>query len=111
MIATTSCICLAIGHFLIGISRDELTFGAGLVFTASGSGFPIALRSMLTILVPTRSLGALYTIMSVVDSSAIALAGPLLAVLYHMSLSLGHAWFGLPYFVTSGLHVAAYFGI
>jgi hypothetical protein len=102
---------LAAGYLFIGASAEPVVFALGLAFTSLGTGFLIALRSMMTSLVPPQSTSALYTTISVVHGTAAAAAGPVFAFLFKTGLSMAVRWSGLPYFAAGTIHVAALLGI
>ena len=81
----------------------------GLTIYTFGAGFPPILRSLITAVVEshhaskTIDIGRLYAIISVMEGVGSLVAGPGMAWIFTLGLSLGKTWVGLPYAVAAGL--------
>ncbi|PVH96198.1 MFS general substrate transporter [Periconia macrospinosa] len=95
------------GHLLLFLANNPTVLVSGLITTALGSSFLITLRSTLTSLVPATSVGALYAAVSIAHGLGIMVAGPLIALIFHWGMVIGNGWLGLPFLVTSLLHLLA----
>ncbi|RAH84630.1 hypothetical protein BO86DRAFT_228083 [Aspergillus japonicus CBS 114.51] len=65
----------------------------------------------LTALVEPRSPSTVYTLIGVVSSVGMLIAGPLLAGMFHLGMVLGDVWVGLLFLVAAGFYALALAGI
>ncbi|MCJ1310721.1 hypothetical protein MMC25_004387 [Agyrium rufum] len=100
-ILRVSSIIELVGLTCIGFAPAPPLLLAGLCFTALGSGFRAALRSVLTSLVEAKYLTLLYTTLAVVDTVSMMLSGPMLTNLLRAGIKLGGTWMGLPFLIMS----------
>ncbi|RAK75329.1 uncharacterized protein BO72DRAFT_498260 [Aspergillus fijiensis CBS 313.89] len=61
-------------------------------------------RTLVASLVAPRSLSTVYTLIGVVSSVGMLIAGPLLAGMFHLGMVLGDLWVGLPFLVAAGFY-------
>ncbi|PYI35294.1 MFS multidrug transporter [Aspergillus indologenus CBS 114.80] len=85
--------------------------GLGIVVFSLGSSFLVTARTLVTALVEPRSLSTVYTLIGVVSSVGMLIAGPLLAGMFHLGMVLGDVWVGLPFLVAAGFYALALAGI
>ncbi|EMT63166.1 hypothetical protein FOC4_g10013381 [Fusarium odoratissimum] len=75
----------------------------GLVISTLGSGFAPTMRSLATSLVESRhpnatsDIGRLYALISVAEGIGSLVAGPGMALAFHVGMSWGQVWLGLPF--------------
>lgn len=68
-----------------------------------GTGFSASVRSLVTLMVASEHVPRLYTSIAISDTVGSLVAGPFLALIFHLGLGLGGAWIGLPFLVSAGM--------
>lgn len=106
-LARGSVVLLMFGAFIIGLAATPVLMIIGVGVLALGSGYTILIRSLLASVVEKHQIGTLYTIIGVLETVGILIAGPLLAFSYRVGLAWEGAWIGLPYIVAGGLFALA----
>lgn len=117
--------CLTLGALFMGLAPTSLRFIIGRRFSSwwhwtinstckntavivytGGSGFSVAMRSLLAALVAGDQLSLLFTIIAVFEAAALSTAAPLLQLLFSAGLQHGGLVMSLPF-----LAVAVLYGI
>ncbi|EXL98561.1 major facilitator superfamily domain-containing protein [Fusarium oxysporum II5] len=102
-IGKASIILLILGSFIIFSSQTAVGMMIGLVISTLGSGFAPTMRSLATSLVESRhpnatsDIGRLYALISVAEGIGSLVAGPGMALAFHVGMSWGQVWLGLPF--------------
>ncbi|KAL2262526.1 hypothetical protein VTK26DRAFT_1056 [Humicola hyalothermophila] len=96
-----------VGSLLVAVAAHGGLFSFGLIWLALGSGMTSVIRSLLNALVEEHHVGTLNSLVSLMETVGMILAGPLLAKALSVGLNLGGAWMGLPFFVAALLFVFA----
>lgn len=94
-------ILLVLGVSIIGLSTSIPVFTVGLLNVGFGSCFIVALRCVVTHLVPQEALGTLYTSIGLIQSLGMMAQGPVVAALFKQGLKIGVT--GLPYYFVACL--------
>jgi len=100
LVTRVSILFLTLGALVIGLAPNIGVFMIGLIALGLGSPFIIALRCVVTHLVPTESLGTLYTSIGLIQSLGMMAQGPVLAALFKQGLKVGIT--GMPYYFVAG---------
>lgn len=82
-----------------------------IVFYTFGTGYPHAMRSFLTSLLPKERITLLYTTMTVFEGLAALVASPLIGLTFSAGINIGGFAVALPFFVAAGLYALAAVGI
>lgn len=102
-LARASALAMCAGWWLVASAPNVPMFIIAIFVAMLGSGFALLVRSFMTSLVEPHNVAKLYTLISVIDTLGLMLAGPLLAGLFNTGLELGGAGLGLPFWFTGGL--------
>lgn len=78
-----------------------------LILYNAGCGYPAAMRSLVTALVPDDQLSILFTSITVFESIATLGAAPLLQLSYSWGVERGGLMQSVPYFITTALYCLA----
>lgn len=105
-LAHVSVTMLTCGSFVINFVDTSILMSFGLGFLTLGSGYNILVRSLLASLVESHQIGMLYTIIGVLKTVDILIAGPILAICFRTGMNCGEDWIGLP-FIMSGTFFAS----
>lgn len=76
-----------------------------------GTGFRVALRSLVTTIVETEhesqtsDIGRLYALISLMEGVGTLIAGPGMAWTFRLGIKLGQAWLGLPFALATLLFI------
>lgn len=81
-----------------------LTFETAVIVYTGGSGFSIAMRSLLTALVADDKLSLLFTTIAIFEASALLTAAPLLQLLFAEGLQHDGLLMSLPFFTVAILY-------
>ncbi|KAH7356776.1 major facilitator superfamily domain-containing protein [Rhexocercosporidium sp. MPI-PUGE-AT-0058] len=111
LLARASVIILVAGALFIAASPTiELTI-LGIIVWTLGTGFVALTRSVITTLVDQQHIGRLYAAVSVVETTASLVAGPLLGALYTLGLKWKGPWIGLPFYCLAGITFLSSIGV
>ena len=102
---------MLLGCLLIFVAPNLILLSLGVVVFGFGASFTVTARTLVTSLVDAASLSTIYTLISVMSSIGSLVAGPLLAVIYHLGMALGDVWLGLPFLFAAGLYGLALIAI
>ncbi|ATY67241.1 Major facilitator superfamily general substrate transporter [Cordyceps militaris] len=105
VLATLLVSCLTLGAIFMGLAPTSVTFIIAVIVYTGGSGFSVAMRSLLTALVTDDQLSLLFTTIAVFEASALLTAAPLLQFLFAKGLQYGGLMISLPFFT-----VAVFYG-
>ncbi|KAK4168770.1 major facilitator superfamily domain-containing protein [Cladorrhinum sp. PSN259] len=100
-LARWSVMIAIVGCLIIASAANGSLFCIGLVWFALGSGLTPLIRSLLNSLVEEQHIGIMNTLVGLMETAGLTMAGPLLAKSLSVGLELGGPWVGLP-FVTAG---------
>ncbi|KAH6647203.1 major facilitator superfamily domain-containing protein [Truncatella angustata] len=106
-LCTGSCILIAVGVAVVGVSQSPILMVAGVVVSALGSSLLVSLRSAMISLFPHTPMASLNAVAGMAQSLGILISGPVLAATYSWGLSQGGIWVGAPFLLASGLHFIA----
>lgn len=115
--------CLTLGALFVGLAPTSLSFiigrcssswrqqtinctykQAAVIVYTGGSGFSIAMRSLLAALVADDQLSLLFTTIAVFEAAALLTAAPLLQLLFSAGLQHGGLAMSLPFFAVAVLY-------
>lgn len=102
-LAQLSGILLSIGLAMTALAAIPAWYVTGLVISALGAGFFVFARSLVTQLVTPAQRSTLYAAIAVMQSLGSLVAGPLLASLFRVGLTMGRDKMGLPFLVAGVL--------
>lgn len=111
LIARGSVIILIAGSLFIAASPSIGFTILGIIVWTLGTGFIAHVRSVITTLVDQQHIGRLYAAVSVVETTAMLIAGPLLGVLYTWGLKWKGPWVGLPFYCLAGITLISSVGV
>lgn len=86
------------------------TVGVGIcamIVWTLGAGFSSLTRSLITTLVDQQHVGRLYAAISIVETTGMLVAGPIMAGLYALGLKWGGVWQGMPFLCLAVIAVVA----
>lgn len=106
-LARVSVFLLTLGAFVIGLADSPALMAVGLGAMALGSGYALLIRSLLASVVDKHQIGTLYTMIGVLETVGVLVAGPLLAASYRTGMDWEGAWVGLPYIMAGCLFASA----
>ncbi|MCJ1355488.1 MAG: hypothetical protein MMC33_005480 [Icmadophila ericetorum] len=92
------------GCFMIAFSPNIPSVVVGLVVYTLSVGLLGLVRSLITSFVETHHVARLYSIVSIVQTTGVIVAGPMLAGLFKLGFAFGGEWAGLPFLVGGGMH-------
>ncbi|KAF2258094.1 MFS general substrate transporter [Lojkania enalia] len=93
---------LAFGSLLFALSSEAVLIASISVLTL-GDGIEVALRSLLTSLIPPLHVSTIYTTIAVVSGAGGIIAGPILAMTFKAGIRAGGRWLALPFYVVAAL--------
>ena len=96
VLAQASGTVIAVGTLLLALPSAPLAM-AGLALFTLGLGFNTLCRVVVTALVDASQTGRLYTLISVLGAAGELSAGPCIAWLFKVGLSMGDGMAGLPF--------------
>ncbi|KAK3349092.1 major facilitator superfamily domain-containing protein [Lasiosphaeria hispida] len=111
LISRLSVAFFAIGSLVISLAPVVPLAALGIVIFAFGSGFSPAARSLATTFVHQDEAGLLYTALAITQTVGGLVAGPLLALSFRWSLSLGREWTGIPFTLVAGLFAGGFIAV
>lgn len=104
LVTRTTAVILLIGALIVAMAPNIPIFLIGVIGFGLGTPFAVALRCVVTHLVPAEALGTLYTSIGLIQSVGLMCQGPLVAALFKHGLKVGVM--GLPYYVIAGFMAA-----
>lgn len=111
LLARASVIILVIGALFIAASPTIGLTILGIIVWTLGTGFVGLIRSVITTFVDQQHIGRLYAAVSVVETTASLIAGPLLGALYTWGLKWKGQWIGLPFYCLAGITFISSIGV
>ncbi|KAH8896378.1 MFS general substrate transporter [Thozetella sp. PMI_491] len=91
------------GSLLIAFAAQIDILILGLIVLAFNNGMPAVIRSLLSGMVEPDHLGALNSVIGVLEMVGLMLAAPSLFQSLRLGFELGGAWIGLPFFCAAGM--------
>lgn len=95
---------LLLGCIAVFIAPTPILLGLGLALFGLGSSLPVTTRTLLTCLVEPELLATAYTMIGVVTSIGMLVAGPILASTFQLGMKMGEFWIGLPFLFAAGMY-------
>ena len=106
-LARASSVIMLLSALAIGLSTSPFEMILGTAFLALSSAFPMLVRSLATSVIDSHHVTALYSTISIVETTTVLFASPIFAKLFHIGLNLGGMGLGLPFDFAAGLSIIA----
>ena len=98
-----SAMILAFGSLLFALSSETFVLIASISVLTLGDGIEVAMRSLLTSLIPPLQVSTVYTGVAVVSGAGGIIAGPILAMTFKVGMRAGGRWLALSFYVVAAL--------
>ncbi len=104
LLARFSSVTLVLGSLIIAFSTNGYILAVGLVVISCGAGLSSLVRSLANALIEEHHIGILNTLIGMVDSIALMIAGPLLSSTLSAGFRMGGPWIGLPFICAAAMY-------
>jgi hypothetical protein len=102
-LARISILLVILGYAILVLSPGIVGIFVGIGFYTLGSGFQVAIKSLLSSLVDKAMLGTVFATLSLMDTVGALFAGPIDALVMKWALRMEGVWKSLPFMFALGL--------